>query len=145
MKQRSYQSQQSGFTLIEIIVVVVIISLLAAVVAPKFLSRVGQAQITAAQADIQNISKSLALYKLDNFRYPTTSEGLNALVSNPGSAKNWNQYLANKPKDPWGNEYQYLSPGQKNKDFDVWSNGADGAAGGTDDNADIGNWNLGDN
>jgi len=82
---------------------------------------------------------------LDNFRYPTTSEGLNALVSNPGSAKNWNQYLANKPKDPWGNEYQYLSPGQKNKDFDVWSNGADGAAGGTDDNADIGNWNLGDN
>jgi len=142
MKKRDFKKQQSGFTLIEIIVVVVILSVLAAVIAPKFLGRVGQAQQTAAKADIQNISKALALYKLDNYRYPTTSEGLGALVTNPGSAKNWNQYLDKKPKDPWGNDYQYLSPGQKNNDFDVWSNGADGSSGGADDNADIGNWNL---
>jgi len=142
MKKRDFKKQQSGFTLIEIIVVIVIISVLAAVIAPNILGRVDQAQRTAAKADIQSISKALALYKLDNYRYPTTSEGLNALVSNPGSAKNWNQYLDKKPKDPWGNDYQYLSPGQKNKDFDVWSNGPDGSSGGTDNNADIGNWNL---
>lgn len=140
IKSINAAKQQSGFTLIEIIVVVVIIGLLAAVVAPNFLGKVGQAQRSAAAADIKSIESALSLYKLDNFKYPSTSEGLEALVSNPGSAKNWNQYLKDKPTDPWGNEYQYLSPGQKNKDFDIWSNGADGAAGGTDDNADIGNW-----
>ena len=136
------QSRQSGFTLIEIIVVVVIISMLAAIVAPKFLGRVDEARVAKAKADIQNISAALSLYKLDNFNFPTTSQGLAALVTNPGNAKNWKGYLDKVPKDPWGNEYQYLSPGQNVTDFDIWSNGSDGSQGGADNGADVGNWNL---
>lgn len=138
----SMMPRQVGFTLIEIIVVVVIISMLAAIVAPKFLGRVDEARIAKAKADIQNISAALALYKLDNFNYPNTSQGLQALVANPGNAKNWKGYLDKVPNDPWGNKYQYLSPGQKVTDFDVWSNAADGGQGGSNNNADIGNWNL---
>ncbi len=135
-------SRQSGFTLIEIMVVVVIIGLLATMVLPNVLKQSDKAMTVKAKADIKAISSALALYKLDNFSYPTTSQGLEALVKNPGNAKNWNAYLNNVPKDPWKNDYQYLSPGQKSKDFDIWSNGADGAPGGTDEGADIGSWNL---
>ena len=135
-------NRQSGFTLIEIMVVVVIISLLATLVLPKVLTRQDQALVTKAVADIRSISSQLALYKLDNFNYPTTSQGLQALVSNPGNAKGWRGYLDKLPKDPWGNEYQYLSPGQKSQDFDIWSHGSDGSPGGTGTATDIGNWNL---
>ena len=141
-KLKPLHQRQSGFTLIEIIVVVVIISMLAALVAPKFLGRVDDARVAAAKSDVQSISAALALYRLDNFNYPSTSQGLQALVANPGNAKNWKGYLDKVPNDPWGNEYQYLSPGQKASDYDLWSNGSDGAQGGTETGADIGNWNL---
>ncbi len=135
-------SRQSGFTLIEIMVVVVIIGLLATMVLPKVLSRQDDAMIVKARADVRAISGALALYKLDNFSYPNTSQGLQALVDNPGNAKNWKGYLDKLPKDPWQNDYQYLSPGQKSQDFDIWSNGSDGSPGGTGNGSDIGNWNL---
>ncbi len=134
------RTAQSGFTLIEIMVVVVIIGLLATLILPNVLGRQDQALQVKAKADIRAISGQLALYKLDNFAYPTTSEGINALVTNPGK-NTWRGYLDKLPKDPWNNDYQYLAPGQKNPTtFDVWSNGSDGAPGGEGTAADIGNW-----
>ncbi|MFT5136320.1 MAG: general secretion pathway protein G [Arenicella sp.] len=133
--------KQSGFTLIEIMVVVVIIGLLATMILPNILGRQDQALQVKAGADVRAIAGQLALYKLDNFSYPSTAEGINALVSNPGAKSNWRGYLSKKPKDPWDNEYQYLNPGQKNPNsFDVWSFGADGAPGGEGSAKDIGNW-----
>lgn len=134
------QKQQLGFTLIEIMVVVVILGLLTTLILPNVLGRQDQALQVKAKADIQAIGGQLALYKLDNFSYPTTAEGLQALTANPGGKPNWRGYLNKMPEDPWGNAYQYLSPGQKNKDFDLWSYGSDGAEGGTGTAADIGNW-----
>ena len=135
-----YRSQ-TGFTLIEIMVVVVIIGLLATLILPNVLGRQEQALMVKAKADVKQISSQLSMYKLDNFTYPTTSEGLQALVTNPGGKKHWKGYLDKKPKDPWDNDYQYLQPGQKNPNsFDVWSFGADGVAGGEGPNRDIGNW-----
>ena len=124
-------------------VVVVIIGLLATLVLPKVLNRQDQALVVKAKADIRAISSQLSLYKLDNFAYPTTAQGLDALVKNPGGidARNWRGYLDKMPKDPWGSEYQYLSPGQKGE-FYVWTNAADGVPGGVDMGSDIGNWNL---
>jgi general secretion pathway protein G len=141
--QRIRGAFQRGFTLIEIMVVVVIIGLLATLVLPKVLNRQDQALVVKAKADIRAISSQLSLYKLDNFAYPTTAQGLDALVKNPGGkdARNWRGYLDKMPKDPWGSEYQYLSPGQKGE-FDVWTNAADGVPGGVDMGSDIGNWNL---
>jgi len=136
-----------GFTLIEIMVVVVIIGLLAAIVGPQLLGRVDTAAINRAKSDIRAIETALQLYYLDNFRYPTTEEGLEALVRNPGeaAAPNWNPggYLGRSqvPLDPWNNPYQYRSPGQYGQ-FDVFSYGADGQQGGEGVNADIGNWDL---
>ena len=136
-------SLERGFTLIEIMVVVVIIGLLAAFVAPNLMGNVDTAQINRARQDIRNIETSLNLYRLDNFRYPSTVEGLEALVSNPGEsvAPNWKQYLNRLPRDPWNNVYQYQNPGQRGE-FDVFSFGADGQQGGEGINADIGNWAL---
>jgi len=136
--------RQKGFTLIEIMVVVVIIGLLATLVLPRVLGRQEQAQIEKARADIQALSSALKLYKLDNFNYPSTQQGLDALVSRPGGdppAKNWKQggYIERLPDDPWGNDYQYLSPGQRGE-FDLWSYGSDGRPGGDNAAADIGNW-----
>jgi general secretion pathway protein G len=133
-----------GFTLIEIMVVVVIMGVLAALVVPKLLNRTGEAKVAAAKVDIANIVQSLKLYKLDNQRYPTTEQGLKALMEKPttGPAANgWKAggYLEKMPKDPWGNPYQYLAPGVRGE-IDVFSFGADGQAGGTGDDADIGNW-----
>jgi general secretion pathway protein G len=133
-----------GFTLIEIMVVVVIMGVLAALVVPKLLNRTGEAKVAAAKVDIANIAQSLKLYKLDNQRYPTTEQGLKALMEKPttGPAANgWKAggYLEKMPKDPWGNPYQYLAPGVRGE-IDVFSFGADGQAGGTGDDADIGNW-----
>jgi len=134
---------QRGFTLIEIMVVVVIIGLLATLILPRVLGRQEEAMVAKATADIQALSSALKLYKLDNFNYPDTGQGLDALVSKPANAKNWQQggYIDRLPKDPWGNDYQYLFPGQK-MEFDIWSFGSDGQNGGTEVAADVGNWNL---
>ncbi len=134
---------QRGFTLIEIMVVVVIIGLLAAIVAPNLIGNIDKAAVTRTKGDIRSIETALNLYRLDNFRYPTTDQGLQALVTNPGeaTARNWKPYLNSVPSDPWSNTYQYLYPGQQ-REFDLFSYGADGQEGGEDIDADIGNWNL---
>lgn len=132
--------RSQGFTLIEIMVVVVIIGLLATLILPNVLGRQDQALQVKAQSDVKAIAGQLALYKLDNFTYPATSAGLQALVSNVENKSNWRGYLDKLPQDPWGNDYQYLTPGQRSKTFDLWSFGADGQAGGDGANADIGNW-----
>ena len=137
---------QSGFTLLEIIVVVAIIAVLAAYIAPKVAGRVDDARISKAKSDIRVLESSLELYKLDNFTYPSTEQGLEALVTKPSSGtelKNWRDggYIKKLNKDPWGNEYQYQYPGS-NGEFDVYSFGADAASGGTGEATDIGNWNL---
>jgi len=133
-----------GFTLIEIMVVVVIMGVLAALVVPKLLSRTGESKMAAARVDIATIMQSLKLYKLDNTRYPTTEQGLQALLTRPTSgpaATGWKEggYLEKMPKDPWGAPYQFLSPGVKGE-VDVFSLGADGQPGGTGEDADIGSW-----
>jgi general secretion pathway protein G len=135
---------EQGFTLLEIMVVVVIIGLLVAAVAPQFIRNIDQAEITRARQDLRSIETSLNLYRLDNFRYPSTSEGLDALVTNPGEniAPNWKPYLREMPLDPWQQPYQYVSPGQRGGDFDVFTYGADRQEGGEGVNADIGNWDL---
>ena len=137
---------QGGFTLIEIMVVVVILGMLAALVVPQVMSRPDQAKVTVAKGDIKAVAAALDMYKLDNFAYPSTQQGLEALVKKPSGSpqpKNWNRdgYLKRLPKDPWGNDYQYLSPGTQGQ-FDLYSFGADGKPGGSDLNADIGNWDL---
>jgi len=137
---------QRGFTLIEIMVVVVIMGILAALVVPKLMGRTDDARILAARQDVATIMQALKLYKLDNQRYPTTGQGLQALISKPtaGPAANgWKSggYLDKLPKDPWGNTYQFLSPGVKGE-IDVFSLGADGQPGGVGNDADIGSWEL---
>lgn len=135
-----------GFTLIEIMVVVVIMGILAALIVPKLMGRTDDARIIAAKQDIATIMQALKLYKLDNQHYPTTDQGLQALIVKPASgpaADGWKTggYLEKLPKDPWGNPYQYLSPGI-NGEIDVFSYGADGQPGGTGVDADIGSWEL---
>jgi general secretion pathway protein G len=134
---------EQGFTLLEIMVVVVIIGLLVAIVAPNFMGQIDTAAVNRAKADIRGIEAALNLYRLDNFRYPSTLEGLQALVTNPGeaSAPNWHQQLERLPRDPWDQPYQYANPGQHGA-FDVFSFGADRQEGGEGINADIGNWDL---
>jgi len=135
-----------GFTLIEIMVVVVIIGLLAAVILPNVFGNVEKAQITKAKSDIQAIEAGLTMYKLDNFKYPTTELGLNALVQRPNdpTVRHWreNGYLKRINADPWGNPYQYVFPGTRGQEYDLFSFGADSQEGGEGENADIGNWNL---
>lgn len=127
-------------------VVVVIIGILAALVAPKILSRPDEARVTAARADIATVMQALKLYRLDNGRYPGNEQGLQALVTRPGGSPapmNWKPggYLEKLPRDPWGNPYQYLNPGLRGE-IDVFSFGADGASGGEGNDADIGSWQL---
>ncbi|WP_399354197.1 type II secretion system major pseudopilin GspG [Thiohalorhabdus denitrificans] len=138
------RGEEEGFTLIELMVVVVILGILAAVVVPRVMDRPAQARVTAAKNDIRAIQSALDMYKLDNHRYPTTDQGLEALVEEPTSdpePPNWNGYLDQVPKDPWGNPYQYLNPG-KHGEVDIVSLGADGREGGEGENADIGSWEL---
>jgi len=135
-----------GFTLIEIMVVIAILGIMAAIVVPKLVGHTDTAKVAAARQDIANIKQALILYKLDNQRYPTTEQGLQALVTKPTSGPAANGYKADGylekiPKDPWGNAYQYLCPGIKGE-FDVFSFGADGQPGGEGINADIGSWDL---
>ncbi|MGP5567488.1 type II secretion system protein GspG [Pseudomonas sp. FSL R10-1350] len=138
-------STQRGFTLIEIMVVVVIIGVLGAIVVPQFMSRPDQAKVTAAHTDIQAISTALEMYRLDTFNYPSTQQGLEALVTRPSGtplARNWNPqgYLKSLPVDPWGTPYQYLNPGTHSAGYDLFSFGADGVQGGEGFATDIGNW-----
>jgi general secretion pathway protein G len=140
------ESSQRGFTLIEIMVVVLIIGVLAALVAPRVLSRPDEARAVAAKQDIATVMQALKLYRLDNLKYPTTEQGLAALVGKPTSGPlppNWKAggYLERLPNDPWGHPYQYLNPGLQGE-IDVFSYGADGAAGGEGPDADIGSWSL---
>ncbi|MDZ7771097.1 MAG: type II secretion system major pseudopilin GspG [Woeseia sp.] len=141
----SRRQRQHGFTLIEIMVVVIILGILAAIVAPNVIGRVGDAQVAAAKQDIRGIENALKFYRLDNFAYPTTEQGLEALVTRPAdpSIRNWKQggYLDRLPKDPWGNPYQFLNPGQ-NSEIDIYTFGRDGRPGGEGEDADIGNWDI---
>jgi general secretion pathway protein G len=137
---------QRGFTLLEVMVVVVILGILAALVVPKILSRPDEARAIAARQDIASLMQALKLYRLDNQRYPSTEQGLQALVVRPTSAPlapNWKTggYVERLPKDPWGNPYQYLNPGLHGE-LDIFSLAADGAPGGEGNDADIGSWNL---
>ncbi|WP_018168303.1 type II secretion system major pseudopilin GspG [Thioalkalivibrio sp. ALMg9] len=135
-----------GFTLIEIMVVVVILGILAAIVVPRVMDRPDDARITKVKQDIRTLESALNLYRLDNFRYPTTDQGLDALVERPRSGPEAPQYrqggyMDRLPSDPWGNPYQYLHPG-RHGDFDVFSYGANGRRGGEGIEGEIGNWNM---
>jgi len=132
-----------GFTLIELMIVVVILGLLATIVMPRILDRPEQARRMKAKVDIRSIESALGLFKTDTGRFPTTSEGLEVLVSDPGiKGYNSDGYLDKVPLDPWGNRYIYLCPGVHSKDYDMESYGKDGEDGGTDNNADIESWNI---
>lgn len=133
-----------GFSLIEIMVVVVILGILASIVVPKIISRPDEARVVKAKQDILAIQNALDLYKLDNGIYPTTDQGLNALVTKPTAPpipRDWKEYLKKLPVDPWGREYLYLNPGQHGE-IDIFTLGAEGQPGGKGINAEIGNWNI---
>lgn len=141
-------ARQGGFSLIEIMIVIVILGMLAAVLVPRIMDRPDEARVTKAQMDIRVLEAAVRYYKLDNTRYPTTEQGLEALVAEPTAPpppKNWRQggYLeaSEAPKDPWGNDYVYRSPGEEH-DFIIISYGADGEEGGEGFDADITNWNI---
>lgn len=133
-----------GFTLVEVMVVVVILGVLAVLIVPRVVGRTEEARVAAAKHDLAAIMQSLKLYKLDNGRYPTNEQGLQALVTKPQagpSASNWRPYLDKLPKDPWGNTYQYLNPGVHGE-IDVFTLGADGQPGGAGTDQDVGSWQL---
>lgn len=135
---------QRGFSLIEIMVVVVILGILASIVVPKIISRPDEARVVKAKQDVLAIQNALDLYKLDNGVYPTTDQGLAALVEKPNSSptpRDWKQYLKSVPKDPWARDYLYLNPGEHGE-IDVFTLGAKGQAGGTGIDAEIGNWDA---
>ena len=139
---RLRRSVQQGFTLIELMVVLVIIGVLAALIVPNVIGAADEARVTAARTDITNIMGALKRYRLDNQRYPSAEQGLQALITRPASGPqpiNWKPYLEKLPNDPWGHPYQYLNPGIKGE-VDVMSFGADGQSGGEGNNADIGSW-----
>ncbi len=142
---RTSKARQGGFTLIEIMVVVIIIGILVAMVAPQVMGRIDQAQITRVQSDLRAVESALKFYRLDNFAYPSSEQGLEALVTKPNdpNIRNWNPhgYLPRMPKDPWQRPYLYMNPGQ-NSEIDVYTLGADGQPGGEGMNADLGNWEL---
>lgn len=146
MQHRRF-SDNRGFTLIEIMVVVVILGILAAVIVPSFLSRPDEAKVTKAKVDMKSIEEALGLFKLDNGFYPSTEQGLLALVEKPEAGRiptkySADGYLKKQPIDPWENAYLYLSPGVHSRNFDLISYGADGQPGGEGFNADLNSWEL---
>ena len=145
---RMFVRTKDGFTLIELLVVILILGLLAGIVGPRLFGHTDEAKQTKARVQIENLSSALKMYKIDNDQYPSTEQGLEALVVEPQSGnipKKWKKggYLAKKqiPKDPWGNDYIYLSPGVHD-DFDITSYGGDGVAGGEGVNRDINSWEI---
>ena len=145
---KHFVKTNQGFTLIELLVVILILGLLAGIVGPRLFGHTEEAKLTKARVQIENLSSALKMYKIDNDQYPSTEQGLEALVSEPQTGnipKKWKKggYLAKKqiPKDPWGNDYVYLSPGAHD-DFDIISYGADGQPGGEDANKDINSWDI---
>ena len=140
---RAARRSNTGFPLIEIMIVIVIIGILATLVIPNIMGRPDEARAVSARADVSTIVQALKLYKLDNGRYPTTEQGLNALVTRPTAEpapRNWKNYLDKLPQDPWGAPYQYSNPGTHNNEIDVYSFGADGKLGGQGNDQEIGNW-----
>ena len=140
------KNNQAGFTLIEIMVVIVIIGILASVVVPRVMDNPDQARTAKAKHDIQALGSALDIYRLDNYTYPSTDQGLEALVNQPSGSpepKNWKSggYIKKLRKDPWGNDYLYLNPGQHGE-IDIYSLGADGAPGGDGVFTDIGSWDI---
>lgn len=146
MEKLMNPKKQSGFTLIEVMIVVVILGILASIIVPKIMGRPDEARAAKAKQDIRAVTAALDLYRLDNFSYPTTEQGLEALVTKPSNlaaGANWKKggYLDSLPTDPWNKPYLYLQPGVHGE-FDLYSFGADGVEGGSDAAADITNWNL---
>lgn len=131
--------QRSGFTLLELLVVILIIGLLTGIVAPRFMGQISRSEATAAKAQLDSLDKALQAYRMDTGRFPTTSQGLKALSTQPGGEARWHgPYLQGEvPMDPWGTPYQYRSPGTNAKEYELLSYGKDRAPGGTGDDADI--------
>ncbi len=138
--------RQRGFTLIEIMVVMVIIGIIAALVVPNVIGNLSKAEVIAAKQDIRAYGTALNLFRLDNFKYPTTEQGLQALAQQPNDAsiRNWKPggYVDSVRKDPWGNDYHYVYPGTHGKEYDLYTLGADNQEGGEGNNADLGNWDA---
>lgn len=146
LKSNFIKNKNKGFTLIEIMIVLVIMGILAGLIVPKLMGRTDDARVLQAKQDIATMAGALKMYKLDNLRYPTTDQGLKALITKPttGPAANgWKTegYISKLAKDPWGNEYQYMSPGLKSE-FEIFTYGQDGQPGGAGYDADIGSWEL---
>ena len=146
MQRHPNRLSSRGFTLLEIMVVVVIIGIMAALVAPAVIHRIDDAQIAKVKQDIRAYETALNLYRLDNFKYPTTEQGLKALVQQPTdpSIRNWKTggYIDGLTQDPWGYDYHYIYPGTHGREYDLYSLGADNQEGGDGTNIDIGNWNT---
>lgn len=141
MQRKNYR--QRGMTLIELLVVLVILGLIASLAGPQVMKYLGSAKTDTAKQQIHLLDEVLDGYKLDNARYPTTQDGLEALVKAPAGASNWRgPYLKKNtvPKDPWGNDYKYISPGEQGRNYDIVSLGADGKPGGEGENKDINSW-----
>lgn len=139
--ENSIRRTARGFTLLELLVVVAIIGMLAAYVGPKYFSSIGKSEQTVAKAQIESFSKAFDLFRTDVGRFPTTSEGFNALLERPSGAAKWNgPYLSKAvPLDPWGKAYTYKAPGTKGRDYEITSYGSDGQPGGADSAADVSN------